>query len=67
MFVNLNMPIERKLAAIMFTDIVGSTAQMSKDEAVASLLNKQESILRPLILEHNGTYVKSTTLFSANL
>ncbi|RMZ49046.1 tetratricopeptide repeat protein [Candidatus Marinimicrobia bacterium PRS2] len=54
-------PIERKLAAIMFTDIVGYTAQMSKDEAVAiSLLNKQESILKPLILEHNGTYVKST-------
>ena len=53
--------IERKLAAIMFTDIVGYTAQMSKDEAVAiSLLNKQESILKPLILEHNGTYVKST-------
>ena len=43
------MPIERKLAAIMFTDIVGYTAQMSKDEAVAiSLLNKQESILKPL-------------------
>ncbi len=55
------MPIERKLAAIMFTDIAGYTAQMSKDEAVAiSLLNKQESILKPLILEHNGTYVKST-------
>jgi class 3 adenylate cyclase/tetratricopeptide (TPR) repeat protein len=53
--------IERKLAAIMFTDIAGYTAQMSKDEAVAiSLLNKQESILKPLILEHNGTYVKST-------
>jgi len=55
------MPIERKLAAIMFTDIVGYTAQMSKDEAVAiSLLNKQESILKPLIAKHNGTYVKST-------
>jgi class 3 adenylate cyclase len=27
------MPIERKLSAIMFTDIVGYTAQMSKDEA----------------------------------
>ena len=26
------MPIERKLAAIMFTDIAGYTAQMSKDE-----------------------------------
>jgi len=59
--VNFHMPIERKLAAIMFTDIVGYTAQMPKDEAVAiSLLNKQESILKPLILEHNGTYVKST-------
>ena len=53
--------IERKLAAIMFTDIAGYTAQMSKDEAVAiSLLNKKESILKPLILEHNGTYVKNT-------
>jgi len=46
------MPIERKLATIMFTDIVGYTAQMSKDEAVAiSLLNKKESILKPLIEE----------------
>ena len=27
--------IERKLAAIMFTDIAGYTEQMSKDEAVA--------------------------------
>jgi len=55
------MPIERKLAAIMFTDIAGYTEQMSKDEAVAiSLLNKQESVLKPLIAKHNGTYVKST-------
>ena len=49
------MPIERKLAAIMFTDIAGSTAQMSKDEAVAiSLVNKKESVLKPLIAKHNG-------------
>ena len=55
------MPIERKLAAIMFTDIAGYTAQMSKDEAVAiSLLNKKESVLKPLIAKHNGTYVKNT-------
>ena len=34
--------IERKLAAIMFTDIVGYTAQMSKDEAVViRLIQKQ--------------------------
>ena len=29
------MPIERKLAAIMFTDIAGYTEQMSKDESIA--------------------------------
>ena len=53
--------IERKLAAIMFTDIAGYTEQMSQDESVAiSLLNKKESVLKPLIKEHNGTYVKST-------
>ena len=31
--IKLTMPIERKLAAIMFNDIAGYTAQMSKDEA----------------------------------
>ena len=44
--------IERKIAAIMFTDIVGYTSKMSKDEAIAiSLLNKRESVLKPLIEE----------------
>ena len=53
--------VERKLAAIMFTDIAGYTEQMSKDEAEAiSLLNKKDSILKPLIAENNGIYVKST-------
>ena len=54
MFINLDMSsnIERKLAAIMFTDIGGYTSKMSKDEAVAiSLLNKKESVLKPLIEE----------------
>ena len=64
-FVNFTMPssqIERKLAAIMFTDIAGYTAQMSKDEAVAiSLLNKKESVLKPLITKHNGTYCPAPT------
>ena len=51
----------RKLAAIMFTDIAGYTAQMSKDESKAlNLLKTKESILKPLIKKHNGTYVKST-------
>ena len=54
------MPIERKLAAIMFTDIAGYTAQMSKDEARAmELLKQKESILKPLLEEYKGTFVKS--------
>jgi len=32
--INYDMPIERKVAEIMFTDIAGYTAQMFKDEAV---------------------------------
>ena len=54
MFINLDMSsnIERKLAAIMFTDIVGYTSKRSKDEAIAiSHLNKKESVLKPLIEE----------------
>ena len=51
---------ERKLAAIMFTDIAGYTAQMSKDEAKAiELLKQKESILKPLLKEYKGTFVKS--------
>ena len=50
--------IERKLAAIMFTDIAGYTAQMSKDEAVAiSLLNKKK-VFQPLLKKYNGKLVK---------
>ena len=33
--VNLSMPIERKLAAIMFTNIAGYTALSAKDETKA--------------------------------
>ena len=51
---------ERKLAAIMFTDIAGYTAQMSKDESRAmELLKEKESILKPLLEHHKGTFVKS--------
>ena len=40
----------RQLAAIMFTDIVGYTSLMDKDEALAfALLEKNRSIQKPLI------------------
>ena len=36
------MPLERKLAAIMFTDIAGYTVQMSKDQDVAFILLEEK-------------------------
>jgi len=49
----------RKLAAIMFTDIVGYTATMDKNESAAfKLLDKNRSIQKPLIEKHTGTFIK---------
>ena len=51
--------IERKLAAIMFTDIAGYTKSMSKSESkTLNLLEKKRSILKPLLKEYKGTFVK---------
>ena len=41
MSVNFSMPIERKLAAIMFTDIAGYTEKMSQDEDKASEMEEE--------------------------
>ena len=51
--------IERKLAAIMFTDIAGYTEQMSKSESKSlDTLEKKRSILKPLLDEYKVTFVK---------
>lgn len=54
------MPTQsRQLAAIMFTDIVGYTALMGKDEQRAfELLKKNRQVQRPIIEEHNGRWLK---------
>jgi len=53
------MPIERKLAAIMFTDIAGYTAQMSKDEDKAfALIQKKRDLLLPLVEKYEGKLIK---------
>jgi class 3 adenylate cyclase/TolB-like protein len=53
------MSIERKLAAIMFTDIAGYTEAMSKSESKSlDTLEKKRSILKPLLKEYKGTFVK---------
>jgi TolB-like protein/class 3 adenylate cyclase len=49
----------RQLAAIMFTDIVGYTALMGKDEQKAfELLRKNREIHKPLIKQFHGTWIK---------
>ncbi len=53
------MSQSRQLAAIMFTDIVGYTALMGKDEQKAfDLLNKNRQIQKPIIEEFNGNWIK---------
>ncbi len=49
----------RKLAAIFFSDIVGYTALMGKDEQRAfELLEKNRQIHKPVIEEFNGRWIK---------
>ena len=53
------MPQSRQLAAIMFTDIVGYTALMGKDEQKAfELLNKNRQIQKPIIEQYGGQWIK---------
>ncbi|MCK4677625.1 MAG: tetratricopeptide repeat protein [Bacteroidales bacterium] len=48
-----------KLAAIVFTDIVGYTRQMEKDEQLTmQLLQKQRDLIFPLVAAHNGEVIK---------
>jgi len=50
---------ERRHAAIMFTDIVGYTTLMGKDEDKAfEILKQNHSIHKTLINNHNGTLIK---------
>ena len=53
------MPIKRKLAAIMFTDIVGYTELSAKDSTKASeLLTTQRDTLKPIVEKHGGSWMQ---------
>lgn len=50
---------KRKLAAIVFTDIVGFTKLTAKDQTLASaLLTKQREKLKPIVESHGGIWLK---------
>ena len=50
---------QRKLAAIVFTDIAGFTAMSAHDEEKAlQLLNQQRLILKPLVIRYGGDWLK---------
>ena len=49
------MQQQRRLAAILFTDIVGSTSIMQKDEQSAVSINKHYvTVLKEFVLSHDG-------------
>ena len=51
----------RRLAAIVFTDMVGYTASTQSDERVTlSLRKEQEDLIHPVLASHQGRIVKST-------
>jgi TolB-like protein/class 3 adenylate cyclase len=53
------MPEDRRLAAIMFTDIVGYTSIMAKNEDEAfQMLRKNRNIHKPIIKRYRGEWLK---------
>src|SRR5499426_2263639 len=50
----------RRLAAIMFTDIVGFSHKMGADEArMLRLLDIHNQMIRQAVAEHHGTVIKT--------
>jgi class 3 adenylate cyclase len=57
------MAAARKLACIVFTDIVGYTSLMGSNESHAyDLLQKNRSIQKPIIEELNGRILKEMAM-----
>ncbi|HEV2389438.1 MAG TPA: adenylate/guanylate cyclase domain-containing protein [Nitrososphaerales archaeon] len=51
---------QRRLAAVMFTDMVGYSALGQKDEALSlALVDEQRNLIRPILARHNGREVKT--------
>ena len=54
------MASERRLAAIMFTDLVGFSALTQQNEALAlELVDTKKQLLNPLLVQHKGSLIKT--------
>ncbi len=52
-------PEARRLSAIMFTDIVGYTALMGRDEAVGRRVQEHhEAVVGPLVTRYQGEWLE---------
>src|SRR5579862_5734477 len=55
-----SIPGERRLAAIMFTDMVGYSALTERNERLAlQLLEEHRQLIRPLLSIHSGREIKT--------
>ena len=53
------MSIERKLAAIVFTDIAGFTELSAQDEENAfALIETERNVIKPIVKGHVGNWLK---------
>ncbi len=52
--------VERRLAAIMFTDIVGYTAVMAESEQKGlRARDRHRALVRPLVEQHHGDSIQA--------
>ena len=65
-----NQILQKKLKAIVFTDIADFTSLSAKDEQKAvEVIQKQNEIIKPIVIKHNGEWLKEIgdgLLFSFN-